>query len=72
MNHVPGTNIGKPVCKLFGPENNAFSVMSLVTRTLRYAGVPKKIQNEYIAKAMKSDYKNLLQVTRRYVKVVSN
>ena len=55
----------KPVVK--GPiDGNAFAVMGAVTKALKRAGLADKVA-EYRAKAMASDYNNLLLVSLEYV-----
>jgi len=54
---------------LVGQDGNAFSVMGLVARAMRKAGLPKSDIEAYQKEAMAGDYDHLLQVTMQTVNV---
>jgi hypothetical protein len=54
---------------LKGVDGNVFSIMGLVTKTMRRAGVSAEVIDTYRKEAMSGDYDHALQVTCAYVDV---
>lgn len=52
-----------------GPTGNAFWILGVTSRALRESGHADKVK-EYNKLATSGNYKHLLAVTRRYVKLV--
>ena len=63
---IPGTQHRKPPCQLVGLDGNAYAVMGRVTKALKNAKLGH-LCDEYLSKAMSSDYNNLLKVSMDYV-----
>ncbi len=55
--------------ELNGPTGNAFAIMGLTIRALKAAG-RKADADRYAAESVQGNYENLLEVTRRYVRLV--
>ena len=55
--------------KLIGADSNAFSIMGLVRRGLREAGVPRDEISKFVDEATSGNYSKLLQTTTRWVNV---
>ena len=57
---------------LGGPDGNAFMVMGAASRVIRSSGHPeaRSVVEEYMGRAMESDYDNLLKVTCEYVRLI--
>lgn len=64
---VPGTSITKPKMKLVGTDSNAYSIIAKTVRTLRKAGIPSSIIEDYRIKSTTGDYDNLICVTMQYI-----
>ena len=56
----------KVVVRLVGEDGNAFSILGRVSRALKRAGMPEKVE-EYLTRATAGDYNHLLAVTLEYV-----
>lgn len=54
---------------LVGIDGNAYSVMGYVSNAMKECGFTKDAINEYRAKAMSSDYINLLRVSLDYTEM---
>ena len=59
----------KPTVKLTGIDGNAFSIMGVVSRALRNAGLPKEHIDKYMQESMAGDYNNLLTVAHKYANI---
>ena len=59
----------KPTVKLTGIDGNAFSIMGVVSRALRNAGLPKEHIDKYMEESMSGDYNNLLVVAHKYANI---
>jgi len=59
----------KPTVKLTGIDGNAFSIMGVVSRALRNAGLPKEHIDKYIKESTSGDYNNLLVVAHKYANI---
>jgi len=55
--------------KLIGADGNAFSIIGMVRRGLREAGVSAEEQYAFRVEAMSGDYDKLLQTAMRWVDV---
>ncbi len=57
------------VVELTGQDGNAFSVLGLVSRSLREGGVEKAECDQFMAEATSGDYDHLLQTCMKWVTV---
>jgi len=61
--------MAKKKYNLVGIDGNAYSVMGYVTNAMREQGFSKAERDEYLKKAMSSDYNNLLCVSMDYIEM---
>lgn len=56
----------KPEAIVVGQDGNAYSVMGIVSRSLKRAGASKSYIDQYYEDATSGDYDNLLVVSWKY------
>jgi hypothetical protein len=57
------------IVQLRGKDGNAFSIMAVVVRALRRAGVPKEEIDTFTKEATSGDYDHLLRTVMKTVEV---
>ena len=62
-------NPKKPMVRLTGLDGNALSIMGVVSRALRKAGLPKEHIDKYMEESMAGDYNNLMRVAHKYAHI---
>lgn len=56
--------------QLTGQDGNAFTIMGIVTKAMKKAGIPKEEIDKYREESMSGDYNNLLVTAMKTVTVL--
>ena len=58
------------VIDIRGPQGNAYCIMGIVSDVLKQVGYDKNKINDIIADMKSSDYEQLCNVAKKYVKII--